>query len=307
MNANDRGIGDNTQVSFFETEMSRLKQDYGYLEATVAEQLAASRPITVINDQATKDVVTAMMKNMRETWKRIQGVHEAEKAPDLERGRAKDGYFFGLMEKLGRRDKKANKGEGERLNDLLTDYDTRILAAEQERRRREAEEAARIAREKAEAEARAAREAAERARIAEEARLRAERARTEETRAARAAEAAAAAQAAAEAEEALSKTRVDLTVTAGKAEETYIDTLATPADVMRQRSDQGVTSGMATEKFREITDRNILDLEKLRPYIPAAALDTALNKYAESHGYSSDESVQIKGARFGKRPKSRVY
>lgn len=287
------GIGDNTQASYFETETSRLKQDYGYLEEIVAQHVAESEPITIVDSQETKDRVTALMKKMRETWKRIEGVHEAEKAPHLERGRAADGFFFNLMERLGRRDKRAKKGEGERLNDLLTDYDLRILAEEQERRRKAAEEEARRLREAAEARAKAEREA-------EEARLAAERARKPETTAAK--------EAIAEVkEDVASAARVEETVALEKAESAYIETLATPADIMRQRSSAGVTSGMATEKFREILNREELDLEKLRPYIPAAALDTALNKYAESVGYSNDEKVQIKGARFGKRPKSRVY
>src|SRR5579863_6554184 len=115
-------IGDNTQVSFFEMETDRLRQEYGYLEDTVAAHIAESESITVINDQKGKDFVTAHIKKMRETYKRILGVHEAEKAPHLERGRATDGVFFGLMDKLGRRDKKAKPGEADRLNAILTDY-----------------------------------------------------------------------------------------------------------------------------------------------------------------------------------------
>jgi hypothetical protein len=287
------GIGDNVDVSYFETETARLKQDYDYLAVQVAEQTTECSGISVINDQPTKDVVTAHIKKMRETYKRILGVHEAEKAPHLERGRANDGFFFALMDKLGRRDKKAKPGEADRLNQLLTDYDVRVLAEEEEKRRKAAAEAAAAA---AAAEADRLRKEQE----AEDARLAAERARKPDTTAAKAA--------VAEAKEAeASAARVEETVAAARAEEAYINSLATPADIMRQRSTVGVTSGMASEKFREITDRNTLDLEKLRPYLAVAALETALNKYAESVGYSNDESVQIKGARFGKRPKSRVY
>jgi hypothetical protein len=287
------GIGDNVDVSYFETETARLKQDYEYLEIAVAAHLDACANITVIEDQPTEDIVTSHIKKMRETYKRVLGIHAAEKAPHLERGRANDGFFFGLLDKLGRRDKKAKPGEADRLNQLVTDYKARLLAEEEEKRRLEAEERARVARE-----AEAARRKAEQE--AEAARLKAERARVaffkaEKEKAAR------------EAAEAEAKANVEAEVAAQKAEEARIATLATPADIMRRRSDAGVTSGMAEEKFREITDRNILDLEKLRPYIPAAALDAALHRYAEANGYSSDESVQIKGAQFGKRPKARVY
>jgi hypothetical protein len=301
-------IGDNVQTKdFAKDEHDRLKSEYAYLENTVLYLLSKSAPITVVDSQDIKNEVTGLIKAMRDAYKRIKGVHEAEAAPHLERHRGACGFFFGLMDKLGRRDKKANEGEGDRLNRLLTEYDVRELAKEQERRRREAEEAARIAREKREAEEKAARDAAEALRQAEEARLKAERARLPETKAAKQEAAQEAAHGAREASEALSDTRVEAEVAAAKAEEAYIDTLAAPKDIMRQRSEDGVLSGMASEKFAEITDRNVLDLERLRPYLPVAALETALNKYAASVGHSNDESVQIKGARFGKRPKSRVY
>jgi hypothetical protein len=305
---NERGPGDNVQtIDFSKQEVERLQNEYGYLGETVENLLAKSKPITVVDSPETKDTVKGLIKDMRDAFKRIKGVHEAEAAPHLERHRGVNGFFFGLLDKLGRRDKKANEGEGDRLTRLLTDYDVRILAEEEERRRRAAMEAARIAREKAEAEAKAAREAAEAAQAAEEARLKAERARLPETQAIKAEAAQEAAQGALAASEALSGARVETTVAAAKAEEAYIDTLAAPKDIMRQRSDDGILSGMASEKFAEITDRNVLDLERLRPYLAAAALETALNKYAASVSYSSDESVQIRGARFGKRPRSRVY
>jgi hypothetical protein len=302
------GIGDNVQtIDFAKHEFERLKGEYGYLEKTVEDLEARSEPITVVDSVETKDVVKSLIKDMRDAFKRIRGVHEAEAAPHLERHRGTNGFFFGLMDRLGRRDKKAKEGEADRLNRLLTDWDTAELAREQEKRRREAEEAARIARERQEAEAKAAREAAEAARIAEEARLKAERARTDETRAARAKEAEAAAHAAREAAAALSETRVDATVAAARAEDSYVGTLASPADVMRQRGGDGILSTMGTEKFAEVTDRTKIDLEKLRSYLPIAAIETALRKYAESVGYSNDASVQIAGARFGKKPKSKVY
>jgi hypothetical protein len=301
------GIGDNVQVvDFAKNEVDRLKIDYAYLEETVEELTAKSEPIEVVTKD-NRDVVTGLIKDMRDAYKRINGVRESEVAPHLERQRGANGWFGMLLDKLGRKDKKAKEGEGDRLNRILTEYDTAVLEAEKERRRREAEEAAKIARAKQEAEDKARREAAAAAAAAEEARLKAERARTDATRAARAQEAEEAAQAAQAASEALSEARVEATVSAGRAEDTYVDTLATATDIMRNRSDDGILSGMASEKFREITDRKVLDLEKLRPYLPMAALETALNKYAESVGYSNDASVQIAGARFGKKPRSKVY
>lgn len=101
--------------------------------------------------------------------------------------------------------------------------------------------------------------------------------------------------------------RVEQTATAAAAEEAYMATLAAPADIMRTRAADGSLATMAKEKFVEITDRNTLDLNKLRPYLPADALVTAIRKYAELVSFSNDESVQIAGAKFGTRPKSKVY
>lgn len=288
-----RGIGDNTQtVNWFEEERERLLRDYAYLETSVQALLDRAEPITAVDSEETKDTVTALIKEMREAYKRVRGVHETEKAPHLERGRAADSVFFGLMDSLGKRDKKAKDGAADRLNGLLTAYDVRKLAEEQERRRKEAEEAARKLREAEEARQKAEREA-------EEARLAAERARKPETQAAK--------EAVAEVkEEEASSAAVEVEVAHAKAEETYVQTLASPADIMRQRSGSGVLSTMAKEKFVEVTDRAVIDLEKLRPYLPNDALEKALRKYADSVSYSNDASVQIKGARFGTRPKSRV-
>lgn len=286
-------IGDNTQtIDFQGQEIERLERDYPHLIAAVDELIAEADKIEVVDSPETKNAVTLLIKKFREAYKRVKGIHEPEKMPFLERGRGVDSFCFGLMDKIARRDKKAKEGAADRLNRILTDHDIRVEAEERERRNRVAAAAAYAAR-------LAEEEVQRKEREAEEARLAAERARKPETQAAKED---IAGQKAGEA----SAARVESTVAVAKAEELYIGTLATPADIMRQRSDDGVLSTMGTEKFRVITDRNILDLEKLRPYLPVPALETALNKYAESVGYSSDESVQIKGASFGKRPKSRV-
>ena len=304
----DRSIGDNTQsIDYAQLETDRLKQDYGYIPRSVEELLAEEASITAVENDDDKAKVVSLIKRIRDEAKRIGGIHELEKMPHFRRGQAVDQFFFGCEDKLAKRDRKANDGAADRLNRKLTDYDTRVLARIQERRRREAEEAARIAQERMMAEAKAAREAAAAAQAAEEARLKAERARTEESRAARAQEAQEAAKAAQAAADALSATRVETVVTVAKAEETHIGTLATPADIMRQRGDDGTLSGMGTEKFAEVTDRNKIDLEKLRSYLTNDMLEKALRGYANSQAYSNDPSVQIAGAKFGKRAKSRVF
>lgn len=287
------GIGDNTQtIDYQGQEITRLASEYPHLITVVDELVAKAELITVVDSEESKGTVTSLIKHFREAYKRVKGIHEPEKMPFLERGRGVDSFCFALMDKIVKRDKKARDGAADRLNAMLTAYDVRVEAAERERRRLAAEETARKAREAEQARIKAEQEA-------EELRQAADRARKPETAVVKQE---AATEAAAEA----SSARVEETVAAAAAEEAHIGTLATSADIMRQRNDDGVLSTMGTEKFREILDRKTLDLEKLRPYLPMPALETALNKYAESVGYSSDASVQIAGAKFGKRPKSRV-
>lgn len=288
------GIGDNTQtIDFAKVEVERLKNEYGYVQESALRLIEQAKAITVIADNDDKSKVIGLIKLLRDEAKRSIGLHEIEKAPHFRRGQGVDQFFFGIVDKLWKRDKKGNDGEGDRLNKLLTAYDVRQLAIEEEKRKAAALEAARIAQA---AEAERLRKEQE----AEAARLAAERARKPDTTAAKAAIAAAA-------EEAAMAARVEQTATAAAAEEAYMATLAAPADIMRTRAADGSLATMAKEKFVEITDRNTLDLNKLRPYLPADALVTAIRKYAESVSFSNDESVQIAGAKFGTRPKSKVY
>ena len=287
-------IGDNTQtIDFAKVEVKRLKNEYGYVQESALRLIEQAKAITVIADNDDKSKVIGLIKLLRDEAKRSIGLHEIEKAPHFRRGQGVDQFFFGIVDKLWKRDKKGNDGEGDRLNKLLTAYDVRQLAIEEEKRKAAALEAARIAQA---AEAERLRKEQE----AEAARLAAERARKPDTTAAKAAIAAAA-------EEAAMAARVEQTATAAAAEEAYMATLAAPADIMRTRAADGSLATMAKEKFVEITDRNTLDLNKLRPYLPAEALVTAIRKYAESVSFSNDESVQIAGAKFGTRPRSRVY
>jgi len=287
-------IGDNTQtIDFAKVEVERLKNEYGYVQESALRLIEQAKAITVIADNDDKSKVIGLIKLLRDEAKRSTGLHEIEKAPHFRRGQGVDQFFFGIVDRLWKRDKKGNDGEGDRLNKLLTAYDVRQLAIEEEKRKAAALEAARIAQA---AEAERLRKEQE----AEAARLAAERARKPDTTAAKAAIAAAA-------EEAAMAARVEQTATAAAAEEAYMATLAAPADIMRTRAADGSLATMAKEKFVEITDRNTLDLNKLRPYLPADALVTAIRKYAESVSFSNDESVQIAGAKFGTRPKSKVY
>jgi hypothetical protein len=283
----------NDAPDFAKMEVERLTDDYGQLGVTVSGLLDEAAAIPErIEDDETKGRVASLIKRMRDATKRIEGFHDLEKQPSLRRGQGVDQYFFGLWDKIAKRAKANRDGAADVLQRRLTDYDVRKLAEEQERRRKIAEETARVERlaiaerEKAEREAREKTEAAERARVP---------AKIEEKTfdAAKAAAMAAAA-------------RVEETVAAAAAEEAHVATLARPADIMRQRGDDGTLSTMGTEKFAELFDRSIVDLEKLRPHFAFADLEKALRGYAASVNYSGDASVQIAGARFGKKPRSSV-
>lgn len=288
------GIGHNEAPDYAKLEVERLTSEYAEHIRVRDELLAQSAEITAVEDDEAEATVSNLLSSMSSLKKRLLGVHELEKMPHLRRGQGVDNFFFGLVDSLLKRAKPNQNGEGDRLQDLLTNYKNRKIAKEQERRRREAEEATRIERE-----ARLERERKERE--AEEARLAAERARKPETQAVKE-------DAAQQAEQKASEARVEETIAAQEAERAHIETLKKPADLARTRTDAGVLSTMRQEPFAEIVDRGAMlkAADKLWPHIPMAALQQALNSYARQHGHSSDESVQIPGARFGKRAKAVV-
>lgn len=239
-----------------------------------------------IDDDATKGKYTSLIKRIRDESKALDALHSKEKTPYLRGGQAVDQFFFGLIDKLMRRDKKGRPGAGDVLGARLTEYDTRKLAEEQARRQREWEEAERV------------RLTAERERIlkeqaAEEARLTAERARVHVE--------AKAGIAAAKGTEATAA-KVEATVAAITATEARMATLAKPAEIMRQRGADGTLSTMATEKFAEVIDANLLDRDALWPYINLGEKEKALRLWANNTGHN----LQMPGASIGKRPKSTV-
>ena len=290
---NIRGRNEPDAPDYARQEVDRLHDEYGELSRTTDTLIADAEKIPdEIPDDDVKSEVTSLIKRIRDCKVRIEGLHDLEKQPHLRRGQGVDQYFFGLWDKLLKRSRNNHDGIGDILAKRLTQYDSRKLAEEQERRRKAAEEAA-----KAEAIARAIREKAERE----------ERERLEAAARARKAENIEAhTQAAEQAAEEASKARVEEQVATVKADEAHIQTLARPADIMRTRGADGTLSTMGTERYVEITDVRALDLEKLRPFIKYDALETALRGYAASVGYSEDNSVQIAGAKFGKRAKSVV-
>lgn len=284
-------IGDNTQttIDFAAEEIGRLQQDYAYIPTSVEELRAEAAAISLpINDDGTKGVVMSLIKRMRDQAKAIIGIHELEKAPHYRRGQGVDQFFFGLHEILAKRNPRDKAGLADTLNAALTDYDNRLLAAEQERRRLEAERLAREARAKAQAEEEARRKA-------EEARLAAERARLPATQEAKGA---IAEQAAIQ----VAATAADATTSADRAEEAYISTLAKPADIMRTRGNDGTLGTMKREPYAEIEDASKLDMAVLWPFISLDAKEKALRAWAKTVGHNQ----QMDGAAIGFRNKSQV-
>jgi membrane protein involved in colicin uptake len=284
------GIGDNSgEIDFAKLETDRLEMDYRGTQETVEAIVAEAKVISLpIADDDDKGDVVDLIKRIRDLSRRVDATREVEKQPHLRRSQAVDQFFFRMVDKLTKRDRKNMDGVGDTLQKELTTYDTRKLAEEQERRRLAALEAARIA------EA-ARKKAEEEARIAEEARLAAERARKPETTAAKA-------EIAQQAEQVASAATVEAIVADRAAEDAHVDTLTRPADIMRTRTAAGSLSTMATETYAEIEDVNKLDKESLWGFIAFAEKEKALRAWAKSTGHTQ----QMEGAKIGRRPKSQV-
>lgn len=286
----NRGIGDNiAEINYAAEEAERLSRDYAETVRTVDElEVRFNFMPAEIANQAEKDKVAALIKDMRDANKRVEGFRELEKQPHFRRSQGVDGFFFRLSERLFRRDRKDQPGAADTLQQRLTAYDSRILLAEQERRRLEAQEAERIARQKIEAQMKAEREA-------EAARLAAARARKAETTAAKT-------EAAQQAQAAASEAAVQSQIAADQADAARMDTYARPAEIMRQRGESGVMTTMARENYAEVIDEALLDKAALWPFISIDAKEKALRAWARNTGHRQ----QMAGAAIGDRPKSQV-
>lgn len=284
-------MGDNTADApdYAGEVVIRLSSDYAELMNTVSTLTAEAEALPAdIPDDETKGVVVDLIKRIRDAKVRVEAFHEVEKQPYFRRGQGVDQFFFGIWDRLMKRTKANRDGIGDDLLKRLTAYDTRKLAEEQEKRRREweAAEKIRIAAEN---------KRIEEERIAEAARLAAERARKPETTAAKT-------EIADQAEVQAGSARVEETVAAAQAEAAYIPTLSRPADIMRTRTAGGTLSTMATEPYAEIVKVGELDAVKLWAFVPFAEKEKALRAWAKSTGHAE----QMAGAKIGRRPKSTV-
>lgn len=279
----------NDAPDFARQEVERLEQDYALVAKTAEDLIAEAEPLPEeIPDDDGKGIVVDLIKRMRDTSARAEALRVTEKEPHYRRGQGVDQFFFGIIDKLARRDRKNKPGVADTLQARLTRYDTRKLEEERARLRRIAEEEARKA-----AAARAEEE--RKAREAEEKRRAAERARKPETQAIKAAEAE-------QAEVAASDAAVETQIAERAAEEAYVGTLVKPADIMRTRTQGGTLSTVARENYAEIVDASKLDAAKLWPFVTLDAKEKALKAWARNTCFGQ----QMDGAAIGSRPKSVV-
>lgn len=288
------GIGHNLPADapdYAKLEVERLSADYGALSETVDGLLAEALALqATIEDDDTKGKVTSLIKRLRDATKRIEAFHDSEKQPWFRRGQGVDQFFFGLWDRCARRPgPKTNKpGAADVLQARLTDYDNRVLAREQERRRQEAELARREA-------AKIAAAAAAAAAQAEADRLAAERARNAE----RIVEKTAVAE---QSESAAAAAQAEADVTKDRATEAHIATLARPAEIMRRRGDDGTLSTVQREPYAVVTDAAVMDKATLWPFISLDAKEKALRAWAKTTGHTT----QMSGAEIGHRNRSVV-
>lgn len=275
--------------NFSQTIADYLAEKYAPFFNDAAALLEEARALPAkIEDKETRAKFPPLIKRFRDLKAKFDTFHETEKAPFFRGGQACDQKFFGIIDKLARRTKANNPGASDILLARLTDYDNRVLAEEQERRRLEAQEALRKA-QAAEAERlRLEQEAAERA-------AEAERARKPETKEAKQEVAQTAAQ------EAMGG-RVDATVALQQAEAAHINTLAKPADIMRDRGEDGTMSTMAQETYAEVDDYEKLDGAVLWPFVGAKEKEKALRAWAKT----TDFRKPMTGAKVGRRNRTRV-
>ena len=300
-----RGIGDNTaQINYASEEAERLSRDYAETGRSVAALVARFEAAPAeIEDDGQKATVAALIKDMRDAGKSIEGARELEKMPHFRRGQGVDQFFFGLADRLFRREKRNREGMGDTLLARLTAYDTKKLREEQERLRAERERAEAEARRKAEEERLAREEAARKQREADELAAAAARARNPERIAEKEAAAKQAQQEADTSAAAVAGKATEAEIADSAAQSAHVDSLARPADIMRNRDQTtGVLTTMQREFYAEVENAMLLDKETLWPFIALDAKEKALRAWAKTTGHSQ----QMTGAVIGSRPKSSV-
>ena len=273
---NSRAVAGDNQANTAAARVTEyLERDYRSLTEEIDKLLAEARDLpTEVSTEHDATTIGLVIKKLREADGRAESYRETEKAPHRLSAEAVDSFFFRLRERLARRnprDHKQKPGAADVLQARVNDFLERKRIEEEDRRRREAEETARIAREAQEKADRGAREA-------EEKRLAADRARKPENIAARTAEAEVA-------EKAAQDAAVEAQMASQSAQDARIATFAKPAELARTRGD-GVLLTQARQPYAIVTDRGALDREKLWPFFTDAEIEKALRAWARTTGHS---------------------
>ena len=281
-------IGDNQDVDQAQIVSDRLTALYFQSVQSIDELLGKvpSMPEKVSSD-ADALMLGALIKQLRDQDNKLEAFRESEKQPFLRGGNAVDNFFHSLRDKIARRkrgDRSVKPGAIDILQGRIDDWQTAKRAAELARLEADRLEAARVSRDE---QARLRKQLEE----AEAARLAAERARTEQTKATKAAIADAEAAKAAHA-----KALAD--IAAERAKDAELATQISSADLVRVRAENGgVMLTSRDEGYAFVTDRNLIDLEKLRPFFTQFELEKALRGWAKSTGFE----MTMEGAEIGFR------
>lgn len=286
---NPRAVAGDNAPDFAKIETERLERDYADLEPKVAALLDEAREIpNPIVDRETSLRAGAIVKRITDVNRRIEEIRNVENEPHLRRTNSVNSFFFALREKLARRNKTDRPGAADVLQARIQSYQDGVLAAEEAERRRKAEEERRAA-------AAAQAKADEERRKADEAAAAAARARKPEAKEEKGAAASEQQIVAAQAETAAA-------VANDRAQDAHIQTLAKPADLVRDRGDDGVLLTSKREPFAVITDDALLDMKALWPFISLDAKEKALRAWAKNTAYRT----QMAGAEIGHRNKAVV-
>jgi uncharacterized membrane protein YqiK len=282
-------IGHNQPPDYTQQTIDRLASEYPQAETETNALLNEARDLSKDVTEDNLPSYIGIIKKLRDLHTRLDKYHDAEKQPYLRGGQGCDGFFFSWMDKIRRRTgmRGAQPGAIDILQSRVDAYADRKRIEEENRRRREAEEAARK-----QQEAEAARRKAERE--AEETRLAAERARLPHTIEAKT-------EIATAAEGVADQARIDAFMATNQAEIATIQANAKPADMVRERHEEGILT-MAKKDDAVVTDYAAIDLNTLRHFIKRDEIDRAVRQWARNTNYAE----QMPGVKITRRHGARV-
>jgi hypothetical protein len=273
------GLPGHNEAPAYATAVSeRMRADYAELEVSADELIDASSSLqTTVQTDLDLAAVAAMIKKLRDANARIETIRVKEKQPYYRAGQAIDAFCKKITDRVERA--RAS------LQRFADEYQQRKLAEERRRRDLELAEARRR-----EADALAAKRVAEkRLREAEEA---AQRARKPETKEARLDEAD-------EAHNESEQARADLFVANQATEQALGETLQTASKMVGQRfeSDGGGAIGMRRTPVVYIEDAELLDAEKLWPFVSDDEKLRALKAWAKTTQYKQSMNGAVIGVK----------